>query len=111
MSKILKVVDIENWVQYQKAKWVASEFKIPYQKLTEKLGGAKINDTRFVYGELIEINLNRSFLSKNLEKFEFLYKFYNKNKMQYSYIIEINGKKIEISKENGDFYINKLTEV
>lgn len=111
MSKILRVVDIENWIEYPKAKWVASEFKTAYQKFTEKLNGSKSNDTRFVYGTLEKVNDYRTFKSKEGIDFKFKFKFTDKNKMQVFYIIEIESKIIKISKENGENYLNQLIEI
>lgn len=111
MSKILRVVDVENWIEYPKAKWVASEFKMAYQKFTEKLNGSKINNTRFVYGTLEKIKDNRIFKSKDQNEFLFKFKFTDKNKMEVYYIIEIDSKLIKISKENGEKYLNQLIEV
>ncbi len=111
MPKILRVVDTENWKEYVKAKWVASEFKMPYQNFTEKLSGSRFNDTRFVYGELFPMNLEREFKSQKNDIFKFRFKFYERNKMSWYYIVEINNELIKISKENGDLYLNKDVEI
>lgn len=111
MSKILRVVDTENWIEYPKAKWVASEFKMAYQKFTEKLSGSKLNDTRFVYGTLEKVNETRIFKSKEGKEFIFKFKFTDKNKMQVFYIIEVDSILVKISKENGENYLNQLFEV
>lgn len=111
MSKIFKVVDVENWIEYPKAKWVAWEFKIPYQKFTEKLGGSQLNDTRFVYGSLEKTIDERIFKSNEGVEFLFKFKFYDKNKMQIFYIVELESKMIKISKENGEKYLNQLIEL
>lgn len=108
MPKNLKVVDIVKWIEYPKAKWVASEFNMHYQRLTEKLGGSKINDTNFVYGYLQNIENGKIYTSDKGIEFKFIYRFYNKNKMLFFYIVKIENKLVKISNDNGAFYLDKL---
>ena len=111
MGKILRVVDTEKWIQHAKTKFVASENKLNYQKLANKLSGGEFNDTKFVYGNLHDMNDYRIFKNKDGKDFKFLYLFYEKNKMIYYYIIEMEGIKMKISKDNGDRYLNQLLEI
>lgn len=111
MAKIYNVIDTEKWVSYPKAKYVSSEFKIPYQKLTQKLGGSEFNDTKFVYGYLYKIENETTYKSIDGKLFTFKYLFYNKNILTYFYIVEIENKLIKISKDNGDKYLLQLIEL
>lgn len=111
MSRNFKVIDTKNWIQHQKAEWLASELGVNYRKLINKLSGSDFNDTPFVYGELIIFNDCRIFKNKDGIDFIFRYVFKDKNKMQFFYIVEIESKLVKISKENGETYLNKLVEI